>query len=1298
MVTRILFSMLAVTGLLILLLIGSAAWLLQTESGTRWLLARAPAWAGIDLRVDRIDGALLGSLNLENIDLQIDGTQVRMEQLEMQTRIRGLLPLHLAVDRLQMEGLRLETPPATPPAAKGDGEPGTSAWRWPEMPAALGAVELQIAALVLSDFLWQSGAETRLQLDRFNSNVTWRNSRLRVREIIYDTPDLSVRGSLTLGMTPPLLEADVGLMPEGVQDAIEEFHLRANLQPGPDQHPQGDASLTIRGSEQVLMNAATHLAFENQGLQFSKLRISRPNRSGEITGQGRIDLGAPQPKLSTNLQFSRLNLEPETGQPLQLSGSLELTGWTEDYQGRLTLRNQAAGWAEAQLAGRLSGNLQEASLAELEGQWLGGTLQGALDANWAHGWQIVARLTGQNLDPARIDPRIPGNVNLELQADFGQQKAKPLAGDLQMQLSESMLQGQSLSGEAAVTLRGQALTIETLQLRGAGFRLRASGKPSERVRVEFAIQELANLLPEAQGQLAGSGWVHWQETDLAAALEVQGSGLAFNQWQLDNLTLLGELAESGSVFDVQLTGRNLSSPQPEITLQDLQMSLTGGLREHTMTLDLGLAEADLAAAVSGGWRQNAWSGRLTNLQVRGREFATWQLQQPAAIEFSGEEISLGETILSGDQHGELRLQGRFRPEGNRLVAKGRWQKLDLSLFNPLLANVRLTGRSSGAVDVEEGPSRHLQFSLAASGKIDTGAATYQIENSELQLDWVAKGLTGTAHLQLDNGAVAEVNLVSNQAAEFGLPRQATLKLTGSSFPVGMARPWLPPQINASGLLDWTANGQWQTGTDMDFNGQVEVREGRLSWQEEEGVITADIQEADLNWQWRKRLQGRLTILLDEPSRIDGDFSLPLPARWPLDLDREAPLTVDLQARLRERGLLALFFPSRIQESRGLLKIDLQAAGSWRQPDLQGQFSLSDARAYLPPVGIQLQDVALNGVFDGAGLEIQELQIHSGEGRLNGQGRLELTDWRPGRYRLELTGEDFQLVNLPDLRVAVTPQLRIEGQGKKLRMRGEIKLPEVIITGGPAGGPAENSPDLVVVDRSEPAGPALALEHDIQVQLILGERVLLKMAGIDARLTGDLEIQSAADRELAAYGEIQVAKGGYSTYGVRLNITRGNLFFTGGPIARPTLDILALRQVGDVEAGVQVTGTPQNPIVNLYSEPPMPDTEILSYIVLGRPFDARAGQTTLLLTAASTLLSQGESVMLQDKLKRQLGLDVLDISAGQGDVESSVITTGKYLSPDLYVSLGYSLFTNTNELKLRYDLTPSWELESNIGTE
>jgi len=239
---------------------------------------------------------------------------------------------------------------------------------------------------------------------------------------------------------------------------------------------------------------------------------------------------------------------------------------------------------------------------------------------------------------------------------------------------------------------------------------------------------------------------------------------------------------------------------------------------------------------------------------------------------------------------------------------------------------------------------------------------------------------------------------------------------------------------------------------------------------------------------------------------------------------------------------------------------------------------------------------------------------------------------------------------------------------------------------------------VVVDREKPSQRQPKMQHDIDLRLILGDRVLLNTAGIDARLEGDLRLQSNSKQELAANGEIRVAKGKYASYGVSLDISRGNLYFTGGPLEQPALDILALRTAGEVKAGVKVTGTPQAPVVQLYSEPAMADTDILSYIVLGHPIGADSSQSGMLLTAAGALLSQGESVTLQEKLKNRLGLDVLDISAGNGDVNSSIITTGKYLSPDLYISLGYSLFSNTNEFKVRYSLTPDWEIESSIGTE
>ncbi len=73
-------------------------------------------------------------------------------------------------------------------------------------------------------------------------------------------------------------------------------------------------------------------------------------------------------------------------------------------------------------------------------------------------------------------------------------------------------------------------------------------------------------------------------------------------------------------------------------------------------------------------------------------------------------------------------------------------------------------------------------------------------------------------------------------------------------------------------------------------------------------------------------------------------------------------------------------------------------------------------------------------------------------------------------------------------------------------------------------------------------------------------------------------------------------------------------------------------------------------------------------------------------------------MLQDRLERRLGLDVIDIETGEGDVQSTVVTVGKYLGPQLYISLGHAIKDNTNEVRLRYNITDHWEVESNVGVE
>lgn len=44
----------------------------------------------------------------------------------------------------------------------------------------------------------------------------------------------------------------------------------------------------------------------------------------------------------------------------------------------------------------------------------------------------------------------------------------------------------------------------------------------------------------------------------------------------------------------------------------------------------------------------------------------------------------------------------------------------------------------------------------------------------------------------------------------------------------------------------------------------------------------------------------------------------------------------------------------------------------------------------------------------------------------------------------------------------------------------------------------------------------------------------------------------------------------------------------------------------------------------------------------------------------------------------------------------MVTIGKYLTPQIYVSYGRSLFTNNNLFLLRYDITRRWQIETQTG--
>jgi translocation and assembly module TamB len=156
----------------------------------------------------------------------------------------------------------------------------------------------------------------------------------------------------------------------------------------------------------------------------------------------------------------------------------------------------------------------------------------------------------------------------------------------------------------------------------------------------------------------------------------------------------------------------------------------------------------------------------------------------------------------------------------------------------------------------------------------------------------------------------------------------------------------------------------------------------------------------------------------------------------------------------------------------------------------------------------------------------------------------------------------------------------------------------------------------------------------------------------------------------------------------------------GPIDNPGIDVLAVRKTPTVKAGVQVRGTVQRPLVTLYSDPALPDTEKLSWLVLGHGLDKGGQQEfALLQIAAGALLSQAESVNFQAQLADALRIDSFDVRAGEGeDLTSTVVSVGKRLSSRAMLSYEQSLDGLSQVVKVLDQLSPHVRLEAQAGQQ
>jgi len=418
------------------------------------------------------------------------------------------------------------------------------------------------------------------------------------------------------------------------------------------------------------------------------------------------------------------------------------------------------------------------------------------------------------------------------------------------------------------------------------------------------------------------------------------------------------------------------------------------------------------------------------------------------------------------------------------------------------------------------------------------------------------------------------------------------------------------------------------------------------------------------------------------------------------------------------AFLEVFIPL-IKNVTGTIEGKYRLLGSLAHPNVTGDLNVKQGAFQIPKLNLSIDNVNISAHSENKLINYKGT-LSSGKGFLRFTGHSKIED---NRYPIDvdLDGNHVLICNQPEIKIFASPEMHLTLSQNQLNLSGKLFIPEANIHPHDFGNTETASEDIIFTDKRKPAESS-NLKIKSQIQLILGNKISLSSRGIKGQVLGRLQIIDDPTRATVATGELRLQNGSYSIYGKSLEIDDGKLIFSGGPISNPGLNIRASRtlqirtyslfaQEENIKAGVRVTGTLNEPKVNLFSEPAGKSPEdILSYLILGVPISSinknNQANTQLLLQAADALNINGNNKLfnIKDKVKNRLGLAELDIGT-QSEIDPTTQKTtqhtafilGKYLSPKFYINYSLDLFDHTNTLKVRYLINKFWTIQSIANT-
>ena len=1262
-------AILFLPALLILLVAGAFAWLLHTEPGARWLLGRVAAGVPGQVGFVRVEGDLQSGLKIFGLSYRDEGLSVEADKAGLRLGL-GFWPLAVTVHELQVRSLEVHS------SATAEAGDTTSPSDW--LPGLSLPLPVEFRHVSADRIAWHGDAvDPAIEVGDLSVSASWFRS-IELRSLEATTGRSHWLADLMFDFhAPHALKVDL----QGAMAAPEEWGLGQPVE--------------------FQVTGAGDLNRSRWDAQISDPQVA-------INGELRDLLGTPAWDLQ--LGVDRLQWPLSGSEAILFLNDVVASSYGTIAEYGLEIEAGVGGDGIPEMQGRLVGSGDSSGL-DVEFLDLSGDVA-QLEGSGRLDWQATLSAQG-TVDVARFNPApwLPDWGDAEpirgrLELLWGDQRIRFEGLELEAPGTFASLQGSAAvdlsSGSVAADLLWRDLawppgaaepvvlspdgtarlgghlddwTVQgELGLSGPDFppgRLQVTGSgDSESLHLQVPQGDVLG------GSLAGAGDVTWSpEVSWAVTARVRNLATAPLAPEFPG-RVSGELAVRGrpEPFELGVEIRNLSG-----TVRERQVSANGKLQ-----LEAGHLRARDLRIRSG----------QSDIRLDG------QLDGPDGLAFTAQIDSLADFLdgAAGSFEGKGVVSLDPSRPAMRLDGKGKglhWEGVAVE------ALVVTTNPSEGdalrfeALGIDLGENRIESLTAVASGERPLDHLEVHAELTDSQVELRLDGRVEDWTAPLEGGWAGQLQALRLDGESLGfieLEEPVALEVNGGAFTLAPAcfrgsregrlcleSTWRPRGERAvEALLEGVSPNLALSlmGSDLAFSQRLS---GSLEWRQQPRsqaaarvnlqISAGEITERDDDETIIRTGAGLFGFEIADGRLYAGNLDIPVPGAGGIDTDFSVPdLSAGLESSVqgRVRVNLASIEPllrlvPGMEGSSGPLTAEMNFSGSLADPQLTGHASLVRGTVSHFASGLLLEDIRLAGaVFQYDQTELSgTFRAGSGQGSI--RAVLDFDDILQPELLLELSGDNLTLVNVPDLNVTANPDIRLVWREGMVDLSGQVAIPAARLSPRylPTSAAAESA-DVVIVAGSDP----LAVQQQSKpkewrlrggLELELGEDVQLQLDRAKARLRGKTQFKWTGQL-------VPVADGGFGldgeiyAYGQLLTVTEGRINFSNRPADNPFLNIRAEREIyGNSQitrAGVLVTGTLKQPVLEPYSVPMTTRERALTLLVTGSDFN---------------------------------------YEQGVGSVE-----VGMYVAPKLYISYGIGLFDEQNVISARYDLGRGFGVKTTSG--